>query len=63
MEQIRVRRMVNNIEIICKLMNSVAKQCGCRVKYNPHSGSLQFFGDPDCRKYVVEETLAYIRTS
>lgn len=62
MEQIQVRHMVNNMEIICKLMNSVAKQCGCQVKYHSQSGTLQFSGDPDCRKYIVEETLSYFRT-
>ena len=43
MELVSVRRMVNNMEIICKLLNSVAKKCGCRFKYNPQSGTLQFY--------------------
>ena len=31
MEFVRVQRIVNNMEIICKLMNSVAKQYGCET--------------------------------
>jgi hypothetical protein len=63
MEQVRVLRKVNNMEIICKLMNSVAKQCGCRVKYNPQKGELQFSGDTACQKYIVEETLSFFRAA
>ena len=61
MEILHIRHMVDNMEIICKLMNSVAKQCGCRVKYNPKSRSPQFSGDPDCIEYIVEEALSYFQ--
>lgn len=63
MKGIRVQRIVNNMEIICKLMNSVAKQYGCRIKYNPQNGGLQFSGDNDYRRYIVEETLSFFRTA
>ncbi len=59
MEQVRIVRHINNLEIISKLMNSVAKQCGCRVKYNPEDGGLHFFGDASYQKYIVEETLSF----
>ena len=61
MEQIHVKRMLNNMAIICKLLNSVAKQCGCKVAYDHQSGNLQFSGDPSYRKFIVEETLSYFR--
>jgi hypothetical protein len=63
MEQVRIVRKINNMEIISKLMNSVAKQCGCRVKYNPENGGIQFFGDAACQKYVVEETLSFFQAA
>lgn len=63
MEQVRIVRHINNLEIISKLMNSVAKQCGCRVKYNPEDGGIHFFGDAGCQKYIVEETLAFFQAA
>lgn len=63
MDQVRIFRNINNLEIISKLMNSVAKQCGCRVKYNPESGSILFFGDMACQKYIVEETLSFFQAA
>jgi hypothetical protein len=61
MEKVQIVCQINNLEIISKLMNSVAKQCGCRVKYNPDDGGIHFFGDTSCRKYIVEETLSFFQ--
>jgi hypothetical protein len=63
MEQLRIVRRINNLEIISKLMNSVAKQYGCRVKYNPDDGGMHFFGDANCQKYIVEETLSFFEAA
>ena len=63
MEKVQIIHNINNMEIISKLMNSVAKQCGCRVKYNPESGGIQFFGDTSCQKYIVEETLSFFQAA
>ena len=63
MKQFKIVNQVDNLEIISKLMNSVAKQCGCRVKYSPEEKSLKFYGDKAYRKYIVEETLAFFRTA
>ncbi len=63
MEFVQVQRIVDNMEIICKLMNSVAKRYGCRLQYNPQSGGLQFSGDSAYQKYIVEETLSYFRAA
>lgn len=62
MENLRIKRVVDNMEIICKLMNSVAKQYGCRVKYNSQSRTPQFSGDPDCIAGIVEEVASFFRT-
>jgi hypothetical protein len=59
MEQVRIVKQVNNLEIISKLLNSVAKQYGCRVKYHPEDGGLHFYGDISYQKYIVEETLSF----
>lgn len=63
MEQVQIVHKINNLEIISKLMNSVAKQCGCRVKYNPDSGRIRFYGDDSCQKYIVEETLSFFQAA
>ena len=63
MEQVRIVCQINNLEIISKLMNSVAKQCGCRVKYNPEDGGIHFFGDTSYQKYIVEETLSFFQAA
>ena len=63
MEQIHVIRKINNLEIISKLMNSVAKQFNCRVTYNPADGCLRFSGEETYRKYIVEQTLSYFQTA
>lgn len=62
MKNLRIKRVVDNMEIICKLMNSVAIQYGCRVKYNAQSGTPQFSGDPDCIGCIVEEAVAFFQT-
>ncbi|MGD9364637.1 MAG: hypothetical protein PVH87_03000 [Desulfobacteraceae bacterium] len=63
MEQIRIVHRINNLEIISKLMNSVAKQCGCRVKYHHEDGMIRFYGDTAYQKYIVEETLAFFHAA
>jgi hypothetical protein len=63
MEAIRVIKKVDNLEILCKLMNSVAKQCDCRIKYNSEKGGLCFYGDAACQKYIAETTLSFFCAS
>ena len=61
MEKVKFNIHVNNLEIVSKLMNSVAKKCDCSVKYNEKSNSLVFSGDTRYKKMVVQETLAYLQ--
>jgi hypothetical protein len=63
MNPVRVIREVNNLEIISKLMNSVAKQCNCRVKYDPEDQSIRFYGDPDLQAYITEQTLSFFKAA
>ena len=63
MENFRIIHKSDNLEIISKLMNSVAKQCGCRVKYNRKSGEMLFHGDDNFQRYIVEETLSFFRAA
>jgi hypothetical protein len=63
MEEIHIVRQINNLEIISKLMNSVAKQCDCRVKYSPEDGSIRFYGDAELRQYVTEQTLSFFKAA
>ena len=61
MKEIPINRKVNNMEIISKLLNSVAKQCDCRVTYNPAEGLLIFSGDTAYQKYITEKTISFFR--
>jgi hypothetical protein len=63
METIRIIRKVDNLEIICKLMNSVAKQCDCRIRYDSEKGGLTFHGDESCKQYIAETTLSFFRAA
>ena len=63
MEEIRIVREINNLEIISKLMNSVAKQCDCRVKYSPEDKSIRFYGDSDLQQYITEQTLSFFKAA
>lgn len=63
MNEIRIFRKVNNLEIISKIMNSVAKQCDCRVRYDAEMGAIHFDGDKEYRKYIAEQTLSFFRAA
>lgn len=59
MKEIPIIRKVNNMEIISKLLNSVAKRCDCRVTYNPTEGLLVFSGDTSYQKYITEKAISF----
>ena len=61
MKEIPINRKINNMEIISKLLNSVAKQCDCRITYNSTKGSLVFSGDTAYQKYITEKTISFFR--
>lgn len=63
MEEVKIVNQIDNLEIISILMNSVARQYDCRIKYNPEDGRLRFYGDRACQKPIVEETLSLFRTA
>jgi hypothetical protein len=63
MGELHIIRKVNNLEIISKLMNSVAKQCDCRVKYDPEGKSIRFYGDTDLQQYITEQTLSFFKAA
>ena len=48
-----------NLEIIAKLLNSVAEKYGCYVRYDRKENSLKFIGDQDYWKHIVEEVVAF----
>ena len=62
MEHLNVIKKVNNLEILCKLMDSVAKQFDCRVKYSPDQG-ICFYGDAVYKEFIAKETLSFFRTT
>ncbi len=62
MDEVNIVNQVDNLEIISKLMNSVAKQFDCRVKYVAEDHCIKFFGDKAYQKHIVEETLSFFRS-
>lgn len=63
MNELNIVRKVNNLEIISKLMNSVAKRYGCRVKYCPNENGIRYYGDPSIQKYIAEEMLSFFQAA
>ena len=48
-----------NLEVLTKLLNSVAKRYGCAVEYIAEENRIAFTGDSECCRHVTEETLAF----
>ncbi len=48
-----------NLEILTKLLNSVAKKYGCTVEYVAEEDTIRFTGGMDCCRHVTEEALAF----
>lgn len=48
-----------NLEILTKLLNSVAKKYGCTVEYVDEDDRIRFSGDMECCRHVTEEMLAF----
>ncbi len=48
-----------NIEVIAKLLNSVAEKYGCYVRYDRRENSLKFIGEEDYWKHIVEEVMEF----
>ena len=60
MSVIRIHRKSENLEIFTKLLNSVAAKYDCRVKFNPGSRQVRFFGDDALKPHVISETLGLL---
>ena len=61
MSVLKVHHRNQNLELVSKIMNSVAIKYECRVKYNPEANALDFSGDIQLRRFIAEETLAVLR--
>ena len=58
MNEIPIIKRNANLEILAKMINSVAKHYDCHVDYVADENRLQFVGDQDCCRHISEETLA-----
>lgn len=59
MDQLKIHEKNNmNLEILAKIMDSVAKRIDCRVTCNKSCRVLCFEGDAASKRYIIEETLA-----
>ena len=63
MQLVHVQLKNRNLEILSKIMNSVARKCNCRITYCPENHTIQFHGDTAYQRYIAEETLSFFRTS
>ncbi|GBC60349.1 hypothetical protein DENIS_1300 [Desulfonema ishimotonii] len=57
MHTIKINRKNNNLELVSKLMNSVAAKYNCTVKYNRNDGGLCFTGDDAFKPLIAEDTM------
>ena len=57
MSVFKINRKSTNLELVSKLMNSVAVKYNCRVRYNPETETVCFNGNDACRSFIAEETL------
>jgi hypothetical protein len=47
-----------NLEIITKILDSVARKYECRVEYRADEKGFTFHGDNDFCTHIIEETLS-----
>jgi len=47
----------SNLEILTKIINSVAEKYDCHIDYISKENRLEFHGDKDCCRHITEETL------
>lgn len=57
MTNIPITTRNDNLEIVSKLLNSVAVKYDCGVKYNSDAGTLRFSGDENFKNRIVQETV------
>jgi hypothetical protein len=48
-----------NLEIIAKLLNSVAEKYGCYVRFEKRENSLKFIGDESYWGHIIEELMEF----
>ena len=48
-----------NLEILAKLLNSVAGKYDCFIKYDPCENRLEFIGDQSYWRHIVEEMMTF----
>lgn len=60
MKKIYIASKDVNLEIMAKLLNSVANKYDCHFGYDPQENSLQFVGDESYRRPIAEEVMAFI---
>jgi len=57
MGKIKINYKSNNLEVLSKLMNSVAAKYDCTVKYDAENSSLNFTGEDTLKRFIAEETM------
>ena len=57
MNNVKIIRRNGNLELITKLMNSVARKYNCHVRYDKKRGAIQFSGEKRFQRHITEEML------
>jgi len=59
MDKLYVASKNVNLEIVAKLLNSVAEKYGCHVRYEKQENSLKFIGEETYWAHIVEELMEF----
>ena len=57
MDIFRIVKINYNIEVISKIINSIAKKYDCRVKFNRENGTVTSDCEKDKKPHILEEVM------
>ncbi len=60
MRLFNITKKNQNLEILTKVMNSVAIKYNCGVKFDSASNNICYSGDTTCKSLIVQETMGIL---
>ncbi len=58
----KIKKISNDLEILSKIANSLAKKYNCSVNFNKKMKKAKFSGDDKYRHHIAEELIGLLRT-
>ena len=58
MDRVPIIKKSMNLEIWCKISNSIAKKHNCRIKFDANARQPVFYGDGACKGGIIKETIS-----